>query len=279
MDHEVDSSKIEIPAKQTNKNKVDMKANKLFNIEGKIALITGSTGGLGDLFARGLAENGCTVVLNSRNQKKVDAKVNHFRELGYSVHGCAFDITNSEEVNRAVRFITEEIGSIDILVNNAGINLRAPLEDFNDEDWDKVIGINLTGAYKVSKAVAKKMIEKRAGKIINIGSMQSELGRPTIAPYAASKGGLKMLTKGMAADWAKYNIQINGIGPGYFKTEMTKALYEDPEFDTWLCSRTPSNRWGNVEELLGALLFLSSAASSYMNGQIIYIDGGMLATV
>jgi len=256
-----------------------MKAERLFNVEGKIALITGSTGGLGSLFAKGLAENGCKVILNSRSQVKVDAQVKEFEEKGYQACGYAFDITNAKEINRKILQIKDEVGIIDILVNNAGINLRAPLEDFNDADWEKVIGINLTGAYKVSKAVAKGMIEKKEGKIINIGSLQSELGRPTIAPYAASKGGLKMLTKGMATDWAKYNIQINGIGPGYFKTEMTKPLYENPEFDSWLCGRTPSNRWGNAEELLGALLFLSSPASSYVNGQMLYVDGGMLATV
>lgn len=256
-----------------------MKSEELFNIKDKVALVTGSTGGLGSLFAKGLAENGCTVILNSRSQQKVDAQIREFKENGYDVKGYAFDVTNSAEIANVIQQINNEVGAIDILVNNAGINLRAPLENFDDADWDKVIGINLTGAYKVSKAVAKGMIEQKAGKIINIGSMQSELGRPTIAPYAASKGGLKMLTKGMATDWAKYNIQINGIGPGYFKTEMTKPLHENPEFDAWLCGRTPSKRWGNAEELLGALLFLSSNASSYVNGQMIYVDGGMLATV
>lgn len=256
-----------------------MKAKDLFDISGKIALITGSTGGLGSSFAKGLAENGATIILNGRNKEKLEDQVRIFKALGYNVFGYSFDITNSEQVNNAIALINNEVGSIDILVNNAGINLRAPLESFNDDDWDTVIGINLTGAFKVSKAVVQSMIARKSGKIINIGSMQSELGRPTIAPYAASKGGIKMLTKGMAVDWAKYNIQVNGIGPGYFKTEMTKALYENPEFDSWLCSRTPSNRWGNPEELIGALLFLSSAASNYMNGQMLYVDGGLLASV
>lgn len=256
-----------------------MKSENLFDIGGKVALVTGSTGGLGTLFAKGLAENGCTVILNSRSKEKANLQLEEFKKLGYKVHAYAFDVTNSHEIDKTMQLIRKEVGTIDILVNNAGINLRAPLEDFNDDDWDKVLGINLTGAYKVSKAVARGMIEKGAGKIINIGSMQSELGRSTIAPYAASKGGLKMLTKGMATDWAKYNIQINGIGPGYFKTEMTKALWENPDFDKWLCNRTPSNRWGNAEELLGALLFLSSKASSYVNGQMIYVDGGLLATI
>ncbi len=256
-----------------------MKAERLFNIEGKIALVTGSTGGLGNVFAKGLAENGCTVILNSRSRKKVEAQVKEFKESGYQAYGYAFDITDGEQVKGTVEQITEQVGVIDILVNNAGINLRAPLEDFSDEDWDKVIGINLTGSFLMAKYVAKEMIKRKSGKIINIGSMQSELGRPTITPYAASKGGIKMLTKGMATDWAKYNIQVNGIGPGYFKTDMTKPLYENPEFDSWLCSRTPSNRWGETEELLGALLFLSSSASSYVNGQMVYVDGGLLSTV
>lgn len=256
-----------------------MKSSKLFDIAGKVALITGSTGGLGSSFAKGLAENGATIILNGRNAEKLEEQVSGFRQAGYNAHGYVFDVTNSNEISLVVSQITKEVGPIDILVNNAGINLRAPLENYNDDDWDKVIGINLTGAYKVAKAVVQSMIERKSGKIINIGSMQCELGRPTIAPYAASKGGIKMLTKGMAVDWAKYNIQVNGIGPGYFKTDMTKALHEDPVFDTWLCGRTPSNRWGDPEELIGALLFLASPASNYVNGQMLYVDGGLLASV
>jgi len=256
-----------------------IKTKDLFNIEGKIALITGSTGGLGSSFAKGLAENGATVVLNGRNSEKLKIQAEDFENAGYRAFAYAFDITQSNEVEKAITEIEKQVGTIDILVNNAGINLRAPLEDFNDDDWDKIIGINLTGAYKVAKAVVKSMIIKGTGKIINIGSMQSELGRLTIAPYAASKGGIKMLTKGMAVDWAQYNIQVNGIGPGYFKTELTKPLYENPEFDSWLCSRTPSKRWGDPDELMGTLLFLASPASNYVNGQMIYVDGGLLASV
>lgn len=256
-----------------------MKADNLFNINGKVALVTGSTGGLGSVFAESLAENGATVVLNGRNEQKLKKQASEFKALGYNTHICVFDVADSVQISTAIPQVIKEVGSIDILVNNAGINLRAPLEDFDDDDWDKVIGINLTGVYKVAKAIVKGMIEKKSGKIINIGSMQSELGRPTIAPYAASKGGIKMLTKGMATEWAKYNIQVNGIGPGYFKTELTQPLYENPEFDSWLCGRTPSNRWGDTEELSGALLFLASSASSYINGQMIYVDGGLLATV
>jgi gluconate 5-dehydrogenase len=251
----------------------------IFNIKGKVALVTGSTGALGNTFARGLAQHGATVILNGRNSAKLNEKVQELIDEGFRAYGFAFDVTRSEEISLAISQIENEVGPVDILVNNAGINLRAPLEEFKDEDWDKVIGINLTGPYLVAKAVVQSMIQRRSGKIINIGSVQNELGRPTIAPYAASKGGLKMLTKGMATDWAKYNIQVNGIGPGYFKTDMTRPLYENPEFDAWLCGRTPSNRWGNPDELIGALLFLASNASSYVNGQMIYVDGGLLASV
>lgn len=251
----------------------------IFDVEERVALVTGSTGALGNTFARGLAEHGAHVILNGRNREKLDKEVKLFQSEGLKVHGYCFDVTNRVQVKEAVGRIESEVGPVEILVNNAGITLRAPLDEFRDEDWDAVIGTNLTGAYIVAKEVVQSMIKQKSGKIINIGSVQSELGRPTIAPYAASKGGLKMLTKGMAIDWAKYNIQVNGIGPGYFKTEMTKPLYENPEFDKWLCGRTPSNRWGDPEELIGALLFLSSAASSYMNGQMIYVDGGLLASV
>ncbi|MFV0377620.1 MAG: SDR family NAD(P)-dependent oxidoreductase [Mangrovibacterium sp.] len=256
-----------------------MKSNKLFDIEGKIALVTGSTGGIGKAFARGLCENGATVVLNGRNPQKLDAQISEFRDLGYRVYGYSFDIADSIQIEKAIEKMNDEIGSIDILVNNAGITVRNPLEEFNDDDWDRIISTNLTGAYKLSKAVAKNMILKRSGKIINIGSLQCELGRPSITPYAASKGGLKMLTKGMAVEWAKYNIQINGIGPGYFKTDMTKPLVENQEFSDWVCSRTPTQRWGETEELIGALLFLASPGSNYVNGQIIFVDGGLLASV
>ena len=253
--------------------------NTMFSVKNKTALVTGSTGGLGYAFAKCLAQHGAHVIINGRNQQRIDDAIKKLNNEGLSVSGVVFDVTNRQQVAEAAEKIQAEKGGVDILVNNAGVNLRNPLHDFSDEDWDKVIGINLTGTYNVSKAFVKGMIEKKSGKIINIGSMQSELGRPTIAPYAASKGGVKMLTRGMAVEWAKFNIQANGIGPGYFKTELTRPLYENPEFDAWLCSRTPSDRWGDVEELLGALIFLSSHASSYVNGQMIYVDGGLLASV
>ena len=255
------------------------KVKNIFDIQGKIALVTGSTGGLGSTFARGLAEHGATVILNGRDRERLARKVAELESEALKAHGYAFDITDSDKVEQAVAKIENEVGPIDILVNNAGITLRAPLEEFSDADWNKVIGINLTGAFIVARAVVKSMIKRKSGKIINIGSVQNELGRPTIAAYTASKGGLKMLTKGMAIDWAKYNIQVNGIGPGYFKTEMTRPLYENPDFDAWLCQRTPVNRWGDPEELVGALLFLSSGASSYVNGHTIYVDGGLLSSV
>jgi len=256
-----------------------MKTEQLFSVKDKTALVTGSTGGLGSMFAKGLAENGCRVLLNSRSREKLDRQIREFSEQGFQVSGYAFDVTDTDQVQAAFERIHGETGALDILVNNAGAMHRAPLEEFSDEDWDRVVGINLTGTFKVSRAAAKGMIAKGAGKIINIGSMQSELGRYGIAPYAASKGGIKMLTKGMATDWARHNIQVNGIGPGYFKTDMTRALYEDPEMNAWLCGRTPAGRWGDEEELLGALFFLASRAGSYMNGHMIYVDGGLLATV
>lgn len=251
----------------------------IFSVKGKVALITGSTGALGNTFARGLAQHGAKVVLNGRNSAKVDEKVQELVDEGFKAYGSVFDVTQSEEIHKAISRIEMEVGPVDILVNNAGINIRASLEEFKEEDWEKVIGINLTGPYLMAKAVVQSMIKRKSGKIINIGSVQNELGRPTIAPYAATKGGLKMLTKGMATDWAKYNIQVNGIGPGYFKTDMTKPLYENPEFDAWLKDRTPSHRWGDPKELIGALLFLASEASSYINGHMIYVDGGLLASV
>lgn len=256
-----------------------LNAQKLFNVKSLNFLITGSSGGLGYTFAEGLAVNGAKIFLNGRNEEKLNEAANRLMEKGYDVHPYAFDVNNPGEVKKIVIRIEQEHGRIDVLVNNAGINIRSPLEDYPDEAWNNVIGTNLNGAYYVSKSVVNQMISRRQGKIINICSMQSELGRPTIAPYAAAKGGLKMLTKAMAVEWGKHNIQVNGIGPGYFKTEMTRALYEDRDFDKWLCSRTPSNRWGEPEELLGAILFLSSPSSNYINGHIIYVDGGLLASI
>lgn len=250
-----------------------------FELTDRVALVTGSSRGLGYVLARGLARAGARVVLNGRNESKLTAATQQLADEGLQVDSAPFDITDEAAVAAAVENLSSSYGGIDILVNNAGTQQRATLEEFPEDDWRRLIEINLTGAFIVSKYVARGMIGAGGGKIINICSLQSELGRNTIAPYAASKGGLKMLTRGMAVDWAKHNIQVNAIGPGYFMTEMTKPLAEDPVFDSWLRGRTPSGRWGEPEELIGALLLFASAASSYINGQILFVDGGLMSAV
>lgn len=252
---------------------------KLFDLTGKIALVTGSSRGLGFVLAKGLAQAGAAVVLNGQNPQRLQQAKEQLAKEGLLAAGYAFDVTDAKQIQVAVGQIEKDFGRIDILINNAGIQIRAPLEQFDPADWDKIIKTNLTSAFLVSQAVVKGMIVRQSGKIINICSMQSELGRRSIAPYAASKGGLKMLTKAMATEWAKHNIQVNGIGPGYFITEMTKPLADNPDFDHWLKSRTPAGRWGQPEELVGAAVFLASDAASYVNGHILYVDGGMLACV
>ena len=251
----------------------------LFDISGKIALITGSGQGIGYTLAKGLAQSGCTVILNDIIEERLDNAVKNLESEGFNAHGVVFDVRKENEINEKVKQVEKEVGLIDILVNNAGIQIRGALEEFKLEDWQRLIDINLTGVFLVSKAVVKNMINKKAGKIINICSIQSELARPSIAPYTASKGGVRNLTRGMATDWGKHNIQINGIAPGYFKTEMTKALYTNEKFDAWLRGRTPADRWGEPEELIGSLIFLSSKASDYVNGHLLYVDGGMLGCV
>ncbi len=254
-------------------------STQLFDLSGKIALVTGSSRGLGFTIAKGLGQAGATVVLNDNVQERLGAACKDLQQEGMQAHGYVFDVTDKNQVKDAVAKIEQEVGPIGILVNNVGIQIRRPLEEFDEDDWERIVKINLTSMFIVSKYVVHGMIERKSGKIILIGSMQSELGRPTITPYAATKGGVKMLMRGMATEWAKHNIQINGIGPGYFITDMTKALVEDEKFNSWLCSRTPANRWGNPEELIGAAVFLSSKASDYVNGHMLYVDGGMLACV
>ena len=190
-----------------------------------------------------------------------------------------FDVTDAAGVSAAIEAIEARLGPIDVLVNNAGIQIRNPLHEFADADWHTLMRTNLDSAYFVGKAVAQKMIPRRSGKIINVCSVQSELGRPGIAPYTASKGALKMLTKGMAIDWGQYGINVNGLGPGYFKTELTEKLVADPAFTTWLVGRTPRRRWGDVQELGGAVVFLASDAAGFVNGHILYVDGGVTATL
>ncbi len=251
----------------------------LFDLAGKVILVTGSTGGLGSAIARGLAENGATVVLNGRNREKLDATVEGFREAGLDAHGAVFDVTDFDSIHARIKRIESGIGPIEVLVNNAGITRRASLEVLEESDWREVIDTNLTAAFLVAKAVVPGMIERRRGKIINIGSLMSELGRATTGAYAASKGGIKMLTRAMTADWAVHNIQVNAIGPGYFATQLTRPLVENQEFTDWLNKRTPVGRWGRPEELIGTAVFFSSAASDFVNGQILYVDGGIQAVL
>jgi gluconate 5-dehydrogenase len=251
----------------------------LFDLTGRVALVTGSGQGIGLSLARGLASAGATIVLNDIVSERLDKAVAACRADGMDAHGSAFDVTDPGEVAAAVAGIEESVGPVEILVNNAGLQIRAPLEDFSFESWNKLMAVNVTGVFVVSQAVARHMIPRGHGKIISISSVQSETARPSIAPYTASKGAVKNLIKGMCTDWAKYGLQCNGIGPGYFITEMTQALAEDPTFDAWLKSRTPAHRWGDVNELIGAAIFLASDASSYVNGQLLYVDGGLLATI
>jgi gluconate 5-dehydrogenase len=252
---------------------------KSFDLTGRTALVTGSSAGIGYALARGLAEAGARVVLNARNAQKLEHAADRLRAEGAVVHTAAFDVTDSAAVVEGVGGIEAGIGPIDILVNNAGMQRRAPLEQFEEAHWHELMKTNVFSVFLVGQTVARHMIERRRGKIINICSVQSELGRPNIAPYTASKGAVKMLTKGMAIDWGQYNIQINGLGPGYFKTELTEALVNDAEFTRWLIGRTPSRRWGDLQDLVGAAVFLASDASNFVNGHILYVDGGVTATL
>jgi len=250
-----------------------------FDLSGRTALITGSSAGIGLALAQGLAGAGAAVVLNARNAAKLQAAAQALREQGATVHAMAFDVTDATAVAASVARIEAEIAPIDILVNNAGMQKRAPLQDFAQADWQQLMRTNLDSVFVVGQAVARHMIPRGRGKIINICSVQSELGRPNIAPYTASKGAVKMLTKGMAIDWGPHGLQVNGLGPGYFKTELNQALVDNPEFSAWLIGRTPSRRWGDVEDLVGAAVFLSSDASRFVNGHILYVDGGVTATL
>ena len=244
-----------------------------------MALITGSSAGIGFALARALGEAGAHVVINGRNEQKVQEAANLLKSEGLKVSESVFDVTDSASVSAAVNNIESQVGAIDILINNAGMQIRGPLHEYKDEDWHTLMRTNLDSVYYVGKTVAQHMISRGRGKIINICSVQSELGRPGIAPYTASKGAIKMLTKGMAIDWGQFGIQVNGIGPGYFKTELNQKLVDDPQFSTWLVGRTPSRRWGDVEDLGGAAVFLASDASKFVNGHILYVDGGVTATL
>lgn len=251
----------------------------LFSLKNKHILITGSTRGIGRLLAQGVAEHGAEVIINGTNQEKAQQVADELNAQGLKAYAVAFDVTDSQAVQQAIDLIEKDIGPIDVLINNAGIQRRHPFCEFPEKDFDDIVKVNQKAVFIVSQAVARYMVKRSRGKIINIGSMQSELGRDTITPYAASKGAVKMLTRGMCVELARYNIQVNGIAPGYFATELTRPLVENKEFSEWLCKRTPAARWGDPKELIGAAVFLSAKASDFVNGHLLFVDGGMLAAV
>lgn len=257
----------------------------MFNLKGKIALVTGANYGIGFAIAKGLAEAGATIVFNGINKEHVDKAQEDYNKLGIKAHGYVFDISKEEQVLENIKKIKSDVGSIDILVNNAGIIKRIPMTEMSVEDFRQVIDIDLTAQFIMAKAVIPDMIKNGGGKIINICSMMSELGRETVSAYAAAKGGLKMLTKNIASEYGEFNIQCNGIGPGYIETPQTAPLRElQPDgtphpFDTFIKSKTPAGRWGTPEDLVGPAVFLASDASNFVNGHILYVDGGILAYI
>ena len=253
----------------------------LFDIQGKIALVTGSTHGLGMAMAMGLGKAGATIVVNGNSsQEKIDNAVAEYQKEGINAVGYKFNVADETQVITTIKKIESEVGPIDILVNNAGIIKRTPLVDMEVADFKQVIDVDLVSPFIVSKHVVRGMIERKTGKIINICSMMSELGRNTVGAYAAAKGGLVMLTKNMATEWARFNIQVNGIGPGYFATTQTEPIrVEGHPFNDFIVNRTPAKKWGNPDDLAGAAIFLSSKASDFVNGHILYVDGGILATI
>lgn len=251
----------------------------LFNLAGKKALVTGSSQGIGLALAKGLASANAEIILNGRDPSRLAAAAEVLRESGAVVHQLIFDVTDADCVGVEIDRFEQQVGSIDILVNNAGMQYRSTLEEFPNQAFDSLMSLNVNAIFYVGKAVAKHMIRRGAGKIVNVCSVQTALARPSIAPYTASKGAVANLTKGMATDWARYGLQINGLAPGYFKTELTAALVADEDFSSWLRQRTPSGRWGDVEELVGACIFLSSDASTFVNGHILYVDGGITASL
>ena len=251
---------------------------RLFDLNGKTALITGSSQGIGFALAKGLAEVGSDIILNGRNVKKLKQSAKSINTKQKIFQLC-FDVTNYEQSKQSVDKFEREITSIDILINNAGMQFRTPLEDFPPEKFEQLLKTNVSSVFNVSQAVVRHMIKRGEGKIINIASVQTSLARPGIAPYTATKGAVGNITKGMATDWAKYGIQCNAIAPGYFDTPLNAALVSDNEFTAWLEQRTPAGRWGEVHELVGASIFLSSAASNFVNGHTLYVDGGITASL
>ncbi|KQT84036.1 SDR family oxidoreductase [Aurantimonas sp. Leaf443] len=252
---------------------------KLFDLTGRRALITGSSQGIGYALAEGLGRAGASIVLNGRRREAVEEAAARLASEGIAVDVAIFDVTDINAVRDGVERIESEIGAIDILVNNAGIQRRAPLETYPAETWSEIMRANVDSVFFVGQAVARHMIARGRGKIVNIASLQAQAARYSIAPYTATKGAVLNLTRGMCTDWARHGLQVNAIGPGYFETPLNQALVDDPKFTEWLKTRTPTGRWGRVEELQGAAIFLASAASDFVNGQIVYVDGGVLATL
>ena len=255
-------------------------STNLFDLSGRTALVTGSSRGLGLAIATGLAAAGARVVLNGLDAARLQASAGALREQGRDVLEAAFDVADEPAVCAAFARLDDAGIEVDILVNNAGIQLRKPLVDLSAAEWQRVIDTNLTSAFLVGREAARRMIARgRGGKVINIGSLTSEVARATVAPYTAAKGGIKLLTRAMAAEWAEHGIQANAIGPGYMQTEMNQALIDNPAFDAWVKARTPARRWGRPDELIGTAVYLASQASDFVNGQIVYVDGGILAVL
>ena len=256
-----------------------MKSLDLFSLKGKRALITGSSRGIGYALAKGLSDAGAEIIVNGTNPNTLAESAKTLRDSGAVVHELPFDVTSPETIKKSIDEFISNNGKIDILVNNAGMQHRSPLEDFPVNRFDQLMKLNVNSVFYVSQVLAKYMIERGFGKIVNICSVQSALARPGIAPYTASKGAVANLTKGMATDWAKHGLNVNGLAPGYFKTELTAKLVADEAFTDWLSKRTPAGRWGNVEELIGCCIFLCSEASTFVNGQVIYVDGAITSAL
>ena len=251
----------------------------LFDLSGRCALVTGSSDGIGFALASGLGKAGARIALNGRDPAKLGAAVGRLAGQGVAVEAARFDVADRDAVFAAVERIERDSGPIDILVNNAGVQRRNPFESFPEATWREIMTINVDGVFHITQAVGKRMIERRRGRIINICSVASELGRPTIVPYAATKGALRQMTRGLSAEWAKHNIQINAIAPGYIRTPLNRALLDDVKFSAWVEARTPAGRWADPEELIGAAIFLASDAASYVNGHVLYVDGGLSTSV
>lgn len=252
----------------------------LFNLNNRVALVTGSSQGIGLTLASGLAAAGATVIINGRDSRKAEQAARQIAmATGANVTVAAFDVTEASAVDDGLSRIEADLGVPDIVINNAGVQRRAPIQDFTDDDWEALWRTNVSSAFYLSRRVARGMIDRGSGKLIQIGSVQSRLGRPSIAPYAATKGAIDMLTKGLCADLAPHGIQVNAIAPGYFATELTQKLVDDPDFSRWVEGRTPAGRWGRTDDLVGTAVYLSSSASDFVNGQTIFVDGGMTAVV